>query len=123
MQTGDACREMAEGEILNAHLSNLPLHKCTIYGDKVLSKKLSKRLSCAIKHLPIRLQFNYNHNTQDAIELGIAKDPTMVLDGKIFIEGLIQAEDITRRFEEMLHKGEGRRLKDVGEAVPHNQGV
>ena len=106
MQIGDACHEMAEGEILNAHLSNLPLQKCTIYGDRVLSKKLSKRLSCAIKHLPIRLQFNYNYNTQDAIELGIAKDPTLVLNGKIFIEGLIQAEDITKRFEELLDKGE-----------------
>jgi len=104
MQIGDACHEMAEGEILNAHLTHLPLHKCTIYGDRILSAKLSKRLSCAIKHLPIRLQFNYNSSVEDAIELGIRKDPTLILDGKIFIEGLIQAEDITRRFEEMLHK-------------------
>lgn len=102
MQIDNVCHEMAKGEILNPHLTNLPLHKCTIYGDKILSKKLSKRLSCAIKHLPIRLQFNYNYNTLDAINLGISKDPTLVLDGKIFIEGLIQAEDITRRFENFL---------------------
>ena len=104
MIVGDACHEMADGEILNSHLSDLPLHKCTIYGDRVLSAKLSKRLSCAIKHLPIRLQFNYNRNIEDAVSLGITKDPTLILDGKIFIEGLIQAEDITRRFEEMLHR-------------------
>ena len=104
MQTGDVCHEMAEGEILNRHLTNLPLHKCTIYGDRILSAKLSKRLSCAIKHLPIRLQFNFNSNIEYAVALGITKDPTLILDGKIFIEGLIQAEDITRRFEEMLHK-------------------
>jgi len=104
MQRDKACHEMAEGEVLNEHLRHMPLHTCKIYGDRVLSAKLSKRLSCAIKHLPIRLQFNYNYNTQEAIELGISKDPTLVLDGRIFIEGLIQAEDITRRFEEFLNK-------------------
>ncbi len=104
MIIGDACHEMAEGEILNEVLTHVPLHKCTIYGDRVLSAKLSKRLSCAIKHLPIRLKFNYNSSIEDAIALGIRKDPTLVLDGEIFIEGLIQAEEITRRFEEMLHK-------------------
>ena len=102
MIIGEACHEMAEGEILNEVLTHVPLHKCTIYGERVFSAKLSKRLSCAIKHLPIRLKFNYNSSVEDAIALGISKDPTLVLDGEIFIEGLIQAEEITRRFEEFL---------------------
>ena len=37
-----------------------------------------------------------------AIEAGISKDPTLVLNGKIFLEGLTQAEDITKAFEELL---------------------
>jgi len=34
--------------------------------------------------------------------LGIAKDPTLVLDGKIFIEGLISAEEIKEIFKKLI---------------------
>ncbi|MBA1432861.1 MAG: hypothetical protein FAF04_04555 [Epsilonproteobacteria bacterium] len=37
-----------------------------------------------------------------AIDKGITKDPTLVLDGAIFLEGLTQAEDITKAFEKLL---------------------
>lgn len=96
------CRVMGDGEILNPHLDNLPLNEAIIYGDRVLSQKLSKRLSCAIKHLPIRLKFSYNYSIEDAISIGISKDPTMVLNSQIFIEGLISAEEITEKFERFL---------------------
>ncbi len=100
----DACRVMDEGEILNPHLAEVPLHEAVLYGDRVLTAKFSKRLSCAIKHLPIRLRFRYNHSTEEAIERGIAKDPTLVLDGEIFLEGLVPAEEITRAFEAYLKR-------------------
>ncbi|ADV45831.1 hypothetical protein [Nitratifractor salsuginis] len=99
---GDACHVMEEGEILNPHLTELPLHEAILYGDRVLTAKFSKRLSCAIKHLPIRLRFRYEHSTEAAIEAGIAKDPTLVLDGEIFLEGLVPAEEITEKFERWL---------------------
>jgi len=102
MDNLDACHIMADGEILNPHKEELKLHKAVIYGDKYLSAKLSKRVSCAIKDLPIRLKFNYNHSTKEAIELGIAKDPTLVLDDKIFIEGLISAEEIKEIFKKLI---------------------
>ncbi len=100
----DACHVMDEGEILNPQLTEAPLHEAVLYGDRVLTAKFSKRLSCAIKHLPIRVRFRYNHSTEEAIERGIAKDPTLVLDGEIFLEGLVPAEEITRAFEEYLAK-------------------
>jgi len=100
------CRVMEDGEILNPHLDNLALNEAIIYGDKVLSQKLSKRLSCAIKHLPIRLKFSYNYSIEDAIDIGISKDPTMVLNSQIFIEGLISTEEITEKFERFLNMKE-----------------
>ena len=104
--SGEACHVMEEREILNPQLTDLPLHEAVLYGDRVLTAKFSKRLSCAVKHLPIRLRFSYNHSTEEAIERGIAKDPTLVLDGKIFLEGLVAAEEITEAFERFLSKTE-----------------
>jgi len=98
----NVCREMQAGEILNPHKTQTPLLHALLYGDKVATAKLSKRLSCAIKHLPVRVQFEYQYSTQKAIEAGIKKDPTLVLDGAIFLEGLPQAEFITEAFEKLL---------------------
>ncbi len=103
-QNFDACHVMDNGEILNPHRSDLPLHEAVLYGDRVLTAKLSKRLGCAIRHLPIRLRFRYNHSIEEAIERGIAKDPTLVLDGEIFLEGLVDAEEITRAFTNFLNQ-------------------
>ena len=92
---------MKEGDVLNAS-SSFPLHKAVIYGSKVDSAKLSKRVSCAIKHLPIRVKFSFVYDSLKAVEKGVSKDPTLMLDDKIFIEGLLQSEEITKRFEELL---------------------
>jgi len=100
----NVCREMEAGEILNPNKIESPLFQALLYGDKVATKKLSKRLSCAIKHLPLRVQFEYEYSTQKAIEAGVEKDPTLVLDEEIFLEGLVQAEDITEAFEKLLEK-------------------
>ena len=100
----EACYTMNNGDILNIDKTNYPLFQVVIYGDRTLSAKFSKRLSCSIKHLPLRVQFTYEYSTQKAIEKGIAKDPTLLLDGTIFIEGLIQAEEITTKFQELLQK-------------------
>ena len=98
----EVCHIMDNGEILNSDKTKYPLFHAVLYGDKLLSAKLSKRLSCAIKHLPLRVHFTYEYSTQKAIENGVVKDPTLVLDGVIFIEGLAQAEDITQKFEQFL---------------------
>ncbi len=100
----EACREMRAGEVLNFGNDDYPLYQVTIYGDKVLCAKLSKRVSCAIKHLPIRVEFHYEYSTQKAIEKGIVKDPTLVLNGEIFIEGLISSEEIAERFSTKIER-------------------
>jgi len=100
----DVCRVMNEGEILNESHTEYPLYEGKLYGDKITTAKFSKRLSCAIKHLPIRIKFTYEYDTIKAIENGIGKNPTFVLNGKIFLEGLVQAEEITKKFEELLKK-------------------
>ena len=104
MEDNQVCHEMKHGEILNSSKTVYPLYKATIYGSRVDSAKLSKRLSCAIKHLPIRVEFSYEYSTLKAIENGIRKDPTLVLNGDIFIEGLMEAEEITKKFENYLLK-------------------
>ena len=105
MQEYEACHEMKDGEVLNIHKENAPFLKAVLYGDKTLTAKLSKRVSCAIKHLPLRVEFTYNYNIKNAIEAGVVKDPTLILNGEIFIEGLMQAEDITEKFEQFLKGG------------------
>lgn len=97
-----ACHEMKTGEVLNSSSSQYPLYKAVLYGDKINCAKLSKRLSCAIKHLPIRVEFSFEYDTQKAVDMGITKDPTVLLNGNIFIEGLSQAEDITIKFEKLI---------------------
>ena len=103
-----ACHTIHEGKILNANKTEYPLFHAVLYGDKVRIEKLSKRLSCAIKHLPLRVQFTFEYDALKAAEKGIAKDPTLTLDGEIFLEGLIQAEMITKAFEEVLIKKKQR---------------
>ena len=98
----EACHEMRAGEILNSSSVEYPLYKAVLFGDKINCAKLSKRLSCAIKHLPIRVEFSFEYDTQKAVDRGITKDPTLTLNGSIFIEGLIQAEEITVIFEELI---------------------
>ena len=100
----EACHTMNNGEILNAHKTDYPLFYAILYGDKVSTAKFSKRLSCAIKHLPLRVKFTFEYNTLKAVEKGIAEDPTLLLDGEIFLEGLVEAETITEAFEKLLRE-------------------
>jgi len=98
----NVCRAMNQNEVLNRDMNNYPLYTSIIYGDKIDSTKLSKRLSCAIKHLPIRLLFLFEYDTKKAIEAGVRVSPTLVVDGTIFLEGLVQAEIITTAFKKLL---------------------
>jgi hypothetical protein len=100
----DACHEMNEGEVLNADHREYSLYHAVLYGSKLECVKLSKRLSCAIKHLPLRVTFSFEYNTQKAVDSGVQKDPTLFINGKIFIEGLVQAEIITQKFKKLLEK-------------------
>jgi len=100
----EACHEMNKGEVLNAAHTEYPLFEGVLYGDRVSTAKFSKRLSCSIKHLPIRVSFDYEYDILKAVEAGITKDPTFVLNDEIFLEGLMQAEEITKAFHELLQK-------------------
>jgi len=99
-----ACHIMHHGEVLNADKTDYPLFHAVLYGDKISTAKFSKRLSCAIKHLPLRVEYTYEYDTLKAIEKGLTIDPTLILDGEIFLEGLVQAETITEAFEHKLKR-------------------
>lgn len=99
----EACQTMENGEVLNALHTEYPLFEGILYGDKVNTAKFSKRLSCSVKHLPLRIKFTYEYDTLKALDAGITKDPCFVLDGKIFLEGLVQAEEITQEFEQIIN--------------------
>jgi len=96
------CDIIKEGEIIGTNNPEFPLFHAVLYGDKIATEKFSKRLSCAIKHLPLRVKFRYVHDTLKAVDMGISKDPTLVVDGNIFLEGLVQAEEITEAFEKLI---------------------
>ncbi|HHD78493.1 MAG TPA: hypothetical protein ENK98_02455 [Epsilonproteobacteria bacterium] len=101
----EACHTMHEGEVLNAEKNQYPLFHAVLYGDKVSTAKFSKRLCCAIKHLPLRVKFTFEYDTLKAVGKGVVHDPTLTLDGEIFLEGLVQAEEITEAFERILSEG------------------
>lgn len=98
------CAELAHGEVLNASHPQWPLLDGVIYGDATLSLKLAKRLVCGVKHLPLRLSLSIITDTVAAIEAGVSHDPTLFINGKPFIEGLVAAETITAVFEKYLSK-------------------
>ncbi len=102
MMMSDVCHVMLQGEIFNADRQEYPLFDAVLYGDRVSTSKFSKRLGCAVKHLPLRIKFTYEHDTYKAVEQGISVDPTLIVDGEIFLEGLVQAEVITKAFEKVL---------------------
>ena len=96
------CYPLKEGEILNEDKA-YPLFEVTIHGSDTNRVKLSKRLVCAIKHLPLRLKIHYQKDTAKSIEKGVAKDPTLEYNGNFLAEGLISAEEITKIFEGLLN--------------------
>ena len=51
----DYCYPLKEGEILNEAHKNWPLFVLNIYGSKLETLKISKRIMCTLKHLPIRI--------------------------------------------------------------------
>jgi hypothetical protein len=98
----DYCSEMGEREILNEKKENFPLFEVTIYGSRLESLKISKRLTCSIKHLPLRLKVHYERDTLSAIAAGVGEDPTVKLGDKFIIKGLIPAEEITDIFSKLM---------------------
>ncbi len=100
----ETCAELGHGEVLNSSHPEWPLLDGVIYGDKTLSLKLAKRLVCGVKHLPLRLRLKMISDTQIAVDVGVLYDPTLFINGKSFIEGLVAAEEITAVFEKYLSK-------------------
>ena len=101
MQT-QSCHPLREGEILNQVHSEYPLFEVTIHGSKQERIKLSKRLVCAVKHLPLRLNICYEKDTQKSIDKGVQKDPSLLLKDEIIAEGLVSAESLSETFEKLL---------------------
>jgi len=98
----DYCYALNEGEILNEGHNEWPLFKLLICGSKIETLKISKRIMCTLKHMPLRLQVFYSHDTLKCLNLGGGSDPSVFLDNELLFEGLIQAEDIKTIFEKLL---------------------
>ncbi len=93
---------MSQRKIINEAKIQFPLYQAILYGNRVLSTKFFKRLACGIKHLPLRLEVTFEYDLLKSVDHGISTDPTLVLDGEVFIEGLLQTEAITEIFEHKL---------------------
>ena len=104
MMSLEYCYPLNEGEILHKEHKEWPLFAVTIHGSDTERVKLSKRLVCAVKHLPLRLKIHYEKDTMKSVEEGVAKDPTLTWNNHILLEGLVSAEEITKTFEELLEK-------------------
>jgi len=106
------CAPLVEGEILNESHREWPLFEVTIHGSDRERIKLSKRLVCAVKHLPLRLSIRYEKSAEKSVEIGVAKDPTLEWKRRFLAEGLVSAETLTDRFETLLKEPNG---SDTGE--------
>jgi len=99
-----------KGMIIKVSLSKInegihpeyPLYEAIFYGDRVGTDKLARRFNCATKALAIRVEFIFEHDPLKAIDAGVSKDPTVIFDNKLMLEGLVQAEDITQAVAEYL---------------------
>ncbi len=96
------CYPLADGEILNEDHTKWPLFAVTIHGSDRERVKLAKRLVCAVKHLPLRLTIRYEKDAEKSIEKGVAKDPTLEMEGRFLTEGLVPAEELTEIFKELI---------------------
>ncbi len=96
------CYPLKENETLNGEHPEWPLFAVTIHGSAAERVKLAKRLVCAVKHLPLRLQIHYEKDAMQSIEKGVAKDPTLEWQGKFLAQGLVSAEELTQIFENLL---------------------
>ena len=96
------CYPLKEGETLNDDHPEYPLFAVTIHGSDRERVKLSKRLVCAVKHLPLRMSIHYEKDAEKSIALDVRRDPTLMLNTKILAEGLVSAETLTEIFETLL---------------------
>ncbi|MBD3791479.1 MAG: hypothetical protein IE918_04905 [Campylobacterales bacterium] len=78
--------------------------EAVIYGDPTLCTKLAKRLVCGVRDLPLRLRLNTVTDTQAAIEAGATHDPSLFINGKLFIGGLVASETMTQAMQQYLLK-------------------
>jgi len=98
----EVCAPLDENGIINSDHPEWPLFEGVIYGDKTLCTKLSKRLVCGVKHLPLRLKLSIITDTEKAVENGISHDPTLLVNGEPLIEGLVSAEELEVDFQTLL---------------------
>ncbi len=97
------CPLPTEGRILPEGRGDLPLHEALLYGDRLHTAKLAKRVACALHDLPgLRLRFRFRHGTEAALAADVRRDPTLFLDGTILLEGLPPTEEIVRIFQTHL---------------------
>jgi hypothetical protein len=101
-----SCYPLKEGEILNEAYPDYPLFFVTIHGSERERIKLSKRLVCALKHLPLRLQIHYEKDTETSLNRGVRHDPTLEYEDTFLAEGLVSAETLNELFSQMLQKKE-----------------
>ncbi len=100
------CYPLKEGEVLNDEHNEWELFDVTIHGSAKERVKLSKRLVCSLKHLPLRLRIQYEKDTETSIQKGVGADPSLEYNGKLIAEGLVSAEDLSDIFENLLKRSE-----------------
>ena len=83
-------------------LSDVPQYRAVFYGGRLGTDKLARRFSCATKALAIRVEFIFEPDPLTAIDAGVSKDPTVIFDSELMLEGLVRAEDITQAVGEYL---------------------
>jgi hypothetical protein len=103
MTQSNSCALPHAGDILNADHSEWPLLQGTLYGTVNETAKLAKRIKCGLGTTPIRLRLTFETDALKAAEAGVAKDPTLQINGKNIIEGLVQTETIPQYFSSFIH--------------------
>ncbi len=77
--------------IIGGQLSSLNFE---IIGYGVEAEKLKRRLTCALGGLGWQAQIRVHADTERAIALGATRDPVLLVDGALFVQGLLRTEEL-----------------------------
>lgn len=89
----------SDGCLQGGGLKNVPVVHAVIYGNREEAAKLQKRVACASRRFHISWQFKTQTDPFEAIDFGIIRQPSLVIDGRVVVEGLSATEEIENVLE------------------------
>lgn len=96
---------MSESCISHSIPEDAPVIKGVVYGSRDEAEKLKKRINCASGRLGVRWQLQIEPDLFKATDVGVTRLPSLMINGQLVIEGLLQTEEIEALLEGLKVQG------------------